>query len=99
MSTMQLETRDGMDENTKQTGALLKPMYVPVGTSRNQVGREPKIIVWDTATMQTVKVLKGFHQRAVTLLVRGGPREDVGVAIFACRSYFVDRWRCNVDCR
>eukprot|EP00752_Nemacystus_decipiens_P008508 g7598.t1 len=33
-----------------------------------EVGVEPKIIVWDTATMQTVKVLKGFHRRAVTLL-------------------------------
>ncbi|CAM9732495.1 unnamed protein product, partial [Sphacelaria rigidula] len=33
-----------------------------------EVGREPKIIVWDTATMQTIKVLRGFHQRAVTLL-------------------------------
>lgn len=34
-----------------------------------QMGNEPKIIIWDTATMQTVKVLKGFHKRAVTLLV------------------------------
>ncbi|CBJ26175.1 conserved unknown protein [Ectocarpus siliculosus] len=33
-----------------------------------EVGTEPKIIIWDTATMQTVKVIKGFHRRAVTLL-------------------------------
>ncbi|CAM9158468.1 unnamed protein product, partial [Scytosiphon promiscuus] len=33
-----------------------------------EVGNEPKIIIWDTSTMQTVKVLKGFHRRAVTLL-------------------------------
>lgn len=38
--------------------------------SFSQVGRDPKIIVWETATMQTVRVLRGFHQRAVTLLVR-----------------------------
>ena len=37
---------------------------------RLKVGTAPKIIVWETATMQTVKVLKGFHQRAVSLLVR-----------------------------
>lgn len=34
-----------------------------------QVGRRPKIIVWDTTTMETVGVLKGFHRRAVAVLV------------------------------
>lgn len=33
-----------------------------------QVGKDPAIIIWDATTMQQVKILKGFHQRAVTSL-------------------------------
>lgn len=46
-------------------------VFVSCPCSLTQVGTGPKIIIWDTATMQTVKVLKGFHRRAVTLLVSG----------------------------
>ncbi|CAM9920159.1 unnamed protein product, partial [Discosporangium mesarthrocarpum] len=33
-----------------------------------EVGTNPKIIIWDTASMKTLKVLRGFHERAVSLL-------------------------------
>lgn len=92
-----LEKSDQASKNAKQSGTHLQPMHALVGAACNQVGREPKIIVWDTATMQTIKVLRGFHQRAVTLLVRGGPRAHMGVAILACLTYLVDHWQRNLD--
>ena len=30
-----------------------------------EAGKNPKIVVWDTTTMQTVATIKGFHKRAV----------------------------------
>ena len=52
------------------------------------MGTEPKIIVWDTATMRTIKVLRGFHRRAVTLLVRLGVRVKTEEPIVV-RKWFV----------
>ena len=37
-----------------------------------EVGRMPKIVVWDTSTMDVKAVLKGYHRRGVTKLAFSG---------------------------
>jgi microtubule-associated protein-like 6 len=41
-----------------------------------EIGRTPKIIVWDSDTCATLAVLKGFHKRGVPLLAFSGGRGD-----------------------
>ena len=41
-----------------------------------EIGRMPKIIVWDTDTLETLTVLKGFHKRGVPLLAFSEGRGD-----------------------
>ena len=41
-----------------------------------EIGRKPKIIVWDSDTLQTLAVLKGFHKRGVPLLAFSEGRGD-----------------------
>ena len=41
-----------------------------------EIGRTPKIIVWDTDTMESLAILKGFHKRGVTLLAFSEGRGD-----------------------
>ena len=41
-----------------------------------EIGRTPKIIVWDSDTVATLAVLKGFHKRGIPLLAFSGGRGD-----------------------
>jgi microtubule-associated protein-like 6 len=41
-----------------------------------EIGRTPKIVVWDTDTLETLAVLKGFHKRGVPLLAFSEGRGD-----------------------
>jgi microtubule-associated protein-like 6 len=41
-----------------------------------QMGKTPLICIWDAATMESVAILKGFHQRAVPLLSFAGTGDD-----------------------
>ena len=65
-----------------------------------QVGRVPKIVIWDTETMETVQVLEGFHRRAVCQLdfSRDG-RRIATVGQDANHSIAVYEWRTgHVTC-
>lgn len=63
---------------------------LPIAAS-GELGRRPKLMVWDVSTMETLCVLQGFHQRGVVLvafqtettLVSIGGDDDHSIAIYA----------------
>lgn len=69
---------------------------LPVAAS-GEIGKQPKIVVWDLESAEATCVLKGFHQRGVLLLafasvdtlVSVGGDEDHSIAIYESK----DSWR------
>lgn len=69
---------------------------LPLAAS-GEIGRRPKLIVWDLASMETKCVLQGFHQRGVLqvaflsdeLLVSVGGDDDHSVGVYESK----DAWR------
>ena len=53
--------------NLDHTDNILCLAMHPDGSvaATGEAGKNPKIVVWDTTTMQTVATIKGFHKRAV----------------------------------
>jgi microtubule-associated protein-like 6 len=102
-----------MDHNQKfnldHTDDIVSLAMHPDGhiVATGELGRRPKIILWDAATMKTIAVIKGFHQRAVLLLAFSangkellsvGGDDDHSVAVY---DWFQKKqlFSCKVDKR
>eukprot|EP00163_Fabomonas_tropica_P034258 TRINITY_DN93_c0_g1_i1.p1 TRINITY_DN93_c0_g1~~TRINITY_DN93_c0_g1_i1.p1 ORF type:complete len:2052 (-),score=797.91 TRINITY_DN93_c0_g1_i1:729-6884(-) len=62
-----------------------------------QIGKNPKICVWDSVTCELLSVMQGFHQRGVTALTfnqKGDLLASVGLDDF--NSLAIYRWRNGV---
>ena len=69
-----------------------------------EIGRTPKIIVWDSDTLETLAVLKGFHKRGVPLLAfsegRGDRLASVGLDNdFSIAVYAWEQKVCLATCK
>jgi microtubule-associated protein-like 6 len=79
--------------NTDHTDDIIALAMHPSGkfVATGEMGNSPKIVVWDTATMQSVQIISGFHKLAVqhlefspsgNLLASVGQDADNSVAIY-----------------